>query len=37
MLLGEYIYGGHRPLDFGSLESDDYTGQQQFCCLRFVS
>ena len=25
MLLGEYIYGGHRPLDFGSLESEDYT------------
>ena len=25
MLLGEYIYGGHWPLDFGSLESDDYT------------
>ena len=24
MLLGEYIYAGH-PLDFGSLESDDYT------------
>ena len=24
MLLGEYIYGGHWPLDFGSLESDDY-------------
>ena len=23
MLLGEYIYGG-KPLDFGSLESDDY-------------
>ena len=25
MLLGEYIYGGHWPLDFGSLEIDDYT------------
>ena len=25
MLLGEYIYGGHRPLDFGSFESDDDT------------
>ena len=25
MLLGEYIYGGHWPLDCGSLESDDYT------------
>ena len=24
MLLGEYIYGGHWPLDIGSLESDDY-------------
>ena len=25
MLIGEYIYEGHWPLDFGSLESDDYT------------
>ena len=25
MLLGEYIYGGHWPLDFVSLESVDYT------------
>ena len=27
MLLGEYICGGHWPLDLGSLESDDYTAK----------
>ena len=25
MLLDEYIYGGHWPLDFGSLQGDNYT------------
>ena len=25
MLIGEYIYGGHWPLGFGSLEIDGYT------------
>ena len=41
MLLGEYIYGGHWPLDFGSLESDDYTATknalQRFIIARITS
>ena len=35
MLLGEYIYGGHWPLDFGSLESDDYTATK-ICIAKVI-